>query len=230
MGAEYSVEDAGECQDQSASPLVVFGDPHVAAGKRVFVVRADKSKNGKNGKSENKAPLKSWTIQDTHGADCYKVDYRFKFTQRLLDAKGAIIAILDKKIDTTFYTKRVFKGDSLEVEDLVIEASRRMSHYKAEMSVKIFDPAKYRNGRKGCVVEVLKVLGNKKDKTFVVLRGDEVIGKSYRMDRFNCVPEGHHHNNNNCQDTYFLEVASGVDTALIVSLAAAMNRFMRKKK
>ncbi|GMH44798.1 hypothetical protein BSKO_12750 [Bryopsis sp. KO-2023] len=226
MGAEYSVEDAGDCVDQTKNPLVVFGKTHLADGKRVFVVRADKSKNGKSA-SENKSKLKSWLIQDTHGANCFKVDYRFKFTQRLLDAKGGIIAILDKRIDTAFYTKRVFNGDSLEEEDLAIEACRRISHYRAEMCVKIYDHTENRKGKKGKVLESLRVLGNKKEKTFVVLRNDVVIGKSYRMDRFNIVKGSEAHNK--CQDTYYLEVASGVDTVLIISLAAAMNRFMKKK-
>lgn len=107
-----------------------------------------------------------------------QVDYRFKFTQQLIDTNKNILATLDKKMNSVVYTKNFYIGDSFEDEDRIVKVKRSISHYKADMCAKIYDLK-----NKGSAVESIRALGNDKDKTFVLFRGDAIIAKTYRMDK-----------------------------------------------
>lgn len=106
-----------------------------------------------------------------------QVDYRFKYTQLLMDQKKNILATLDKDMNAVMYTKYFYFGDSFDDEDRVVKVKRNLSLYNAEMHAKIYDK------NKRSVLEVIKVFGNIKDKTFVIFRGDGIIAKTYRMDK-----------------------------------------------
>ncbi|GMH32452.1 hypothetical protein BSKO_00286 [Bryopsis sp. KO-2023] len=202
MGNDVSA-NVGPLQNQLQAPLVAI-DPRFITQEEVYLVLKEKfSFSGDD-----------FSIHDTNGRHWFQVKgktFSLRDKKTLFDVANVPVLTMHSKVFSLHSTQEIYRGQST---DLAATVKKKI---KLSFNSSITVTVTYQ-GR----TEILEIKGNFMDRAFIIMRGGQLIAKSTRTNRWGAAALL------TDRETYFLEVAAGVDSALMVALAVSIDEIERE--